>query len=330
MNNFEYAVPATVADVFSYLETESAMVKAGGVDIIDLMKEELIAPTRLVNIRNLPELQVIKEDSKRGLQLGSGVILAELAVSPLIKKYYRALAQAAAEVGTPQIRNMATLGGNLCQRPRCWYFRNGQFNCSRKGGDICFALDGENQYHAILGNSSGCAIVHPSGTAVALLALDAILQIENGKGPGRQVPVENFFITPARDITRENILKPGELITAIQIPLVMKRYESYYFKQKEKQAFDWSIAEVAVALQLKGKYCRDARICLGAAAPVPWRIKQAEDILKGTTISKSSAGQAAEIAMQNAEPLELNGYKVQVFKAVIYRTICRAAGIEPL
>ena len=197
MNNFEYALPASIAEVFQYLNSASAIVKAGGVDIIDLMKEELIAPKRLVNILTLPELLIVKEDAKHGLLLGPNVILADLAAHPLIRNSYHALAQAAADVATPQIRNMATLGGNLCQRPRCWYFRNIQFPCARKGGNSCYSLDGENQYHAIFGNADGCAIVHPSGTAVALMALDARLQIENGRDPQRVVSIENFFITPA-------------------------------------------------------------------------------------------------------------------------------------
>jgi len=329
MNNFEYALPADLTDVFRYLNTDSAMLKAGGVDIIDLLKEELILPRRLVTIRKLPELQFIKYGNKTGLQLGPAVILADLAAAAVVRKSYQALAQAAGEVATPQIRNMATLGGNLCQRPRCWYFRNNQFHCSRKGGQNCFALDGENQYHAIFGNDNGCAIVHPSGTATALLALDARLKVENGRDK-KDVALTDFFVTPALDITRENILKPGELITEIDIPPGMEDFKNYYIKQKEKQAFDWAIAEVAVALQLKGKQCRDARIVLGAAAPVPWRIKTAEDVLKDSNISKSSARHAAEIAMKDAEPLELNGYKIQVFKAVIYRTICRAASIDPM
>jgi xanthine dehydrogenase YagS FAD-binding subunit len=330
MNNFEYALPASIDEVFQHLNSDDAIIKAGGVDLLDLLKEELLFPKRLVQIRTLPELQVIEEDAEHGLLLGPNIILADLAEHRLIKSSYRALAQAAAEVATPQIRNMATLGGNLCQRPRCWYFRNNQFYCSRKGGDTCFALDGENQYHAIFGNADGCAIVHPSSMAVALAALDARLQIDNKDLRRREVSIENFFIIPAQDITRENILKQGDLITQISIPLVMKKYKTYYFKQKEKQAFDWSIAEVAAALHLSGKHCRDARIVLGAAAPVPWRVKAAEDILKEETINKISARQAAEIAMQGAEPLELNRYKIQVFKTVIYRTICWATGIDPL
>jgi xanthine dehydrogenase YagS FAD-binding subunit len=330
MNNFEYALPTDVSEVFQYLNTADAIIKAGGVDIVDLMKEELITPKRLVNIRALPELLIIKEDTKRGLLLGPNIILADLAANQLIRNSYQALAQAAADVATPQIRNLATLGGNLCQRPRCWYFRNIQFPCARKRGNTCYSLDGENQYHAIFANADGCAIVHPSGTAVALTALDARLQIENGRDPRQEVAIENFFITPAQDITRENILKQGELITEINIPLVNKKYKSYYFKQKEKQSFDWSIAEVAVALQFNGKLCRDARIVLGSAAPVPWRVKSAEDTLKETTITRTSARKAAEIAMKGAEPFELNSYKIRVFKAIIYRTICWTAGIDPL
>jgi len=328
MNNFEYALPSKVEEVFEYLKSGETMIKAGGVDIIDLMKEELIAPRRLVNIRILEALNYIKEDAGRGLLIGPTVLLADLAADKLVQSSFKAIAQAAGGVGTPQLRNMATLAGNLCQRPRCWYFRNKSFPCSRKGGDTCFSLDGENQYHAIFGNSDGCAIVHPSGTAVALMALDAQVQISNGI-ENRTVQIENFFVTPAQDITRENILVKGELITEITIPISMKKYSSYYCKQKEKQAFDWPIADVAVALQLSGKKCKDARIVLGSAAPVPLRVKTAEDILKSTTITRISAQKAADIALQEATPLELNKYKVQVFKAVIYRTLCWAAGIDP-
>jgi len=329
MNNFEYALPTEIKDVFRYLDKDQAIIKAGGVDIIDLLKEELITPRRIVHIRSIPDLLGIKEDAKNGLLLGPNITLTDLSENQLILTSYRALAQAAVNIATPQIRNLASLGGNLCQRPRCWYFRNVEFPCSRKGGTTCFSLDGENQYHAIFGNNDGCAIVHPSGMAVALLSLNARVKIENAKEK-REVSLENFFVTPAQDITRENILKQGELITEINIPIIMKKYKSFYYKQKEKQAFDWSIADVAVALLLNDNRCQDARIVLGAAAPVPWRVPAAEDVLKGVPVDKSSARKAAEIAMQNAEPLELNKYKIPVFKAVIYRTICWAAGIDPL
>ncbi len=173
MTRYEYAVPQTVDEVFEYLEASNTLIKAGGVDLLDLMKEDLLAPQRLVNIRHLKELKFIEKDAGGDLHIGPNTTLAELTEDDTVLGIYPALAQAADGAATPQIRNMATVAGNICQRPHCWYFRNIDFDCSRKGGDTCFALDGENQYHAIFGNANGCAIVHPSATAVALLALDA-------------------------------------------------------------------------------------------------------------------------------------------------------------
>jgi xanthine dehydrogenase YagS FAD-binding subunit len=273
-------------------------------------------------------LRFIKEDEKRGLIIGPNMTLAELAKAEKLQGSYQALAQAAESAALPQIRNSATLGGNLCQRPRCWYYRINSFNCSRKGGDVCFALDGENQYHAIFGNSDGCAIVHPSSTAVALMALGAKLQIKS-EGKTREVDLSEFFITPAQDIRRENILTKNEIISEIIIPGTVRGYNSFYYKQKEKQSHDWSIADAAVALKLDSGVCNDARVILGSAAPIPWRATTAESVLKGSILNREQARKAAQAALQSAEPLSLNGYKVHVFKAVIYRTICWAANIDP-
>ncbi len=325
MTRYEYAVPLTLDEVFGYLEEEQAVIKAGGVDLLDLMKENLLAPKRLVNVRHLKELNYIKKDAEGNLHIGPNVTLSDLAE----ERTYPVLAQAADSAATPQIRNIATLGGNICQRPRCWYFRSKEFNCSRKGGDTCFALDGENQYHAIFGNGHGCAIVHPSATAVALLALDAELKLKNKSGE-RTVRLADFFVLPEQDIKRENNLKEGELISAVTIPAKMNDYRNFYIKQQEKQSFDWPIADVAVALKVEDKTCQDARVVLGSAAPIPWRVPAAEKILKGKVITKDVARQAAEAALNGAEPLSGNQYKIQVFKAVTYRTICRAAGLDPM
>ena len=329
MTRYEYAVPQSVAEVFEYLEGTQSVIKAGGVDLLDLMKEDLLAPKRLVNIRHLRDLKYLKKDSEGNLHIGPNMTLAELAEDKTVAELFPALSRAADGAATPQIRNIATLGGNICQRPRCWYFRSIDFNCSRKGGDTCFALDGENQYHAIFANSGGCAIVHPSAAAVALLALDAEMKISSAKGD-RTVKLADFFVLPEKDILNENILKAGELITNITIPAKMGSYQNLYFKQKEKQSFDWPVAEVAVALDLQEKQVKDSRVVLGSAAPVPWRVPDAENILKGKVISKDLAREAADAAMRGAEPLARNDYKVQIFKTVVYRTICRAAGLDPM
>jgi xanthine dehydrogenase YagS FAD-binding subunit len=317
-----------VDEVFDYLDTKNSKIKAAGIDLLDLMKEDIDSPKRLVNVKNIDDLKFIKIDTKRGLILGPNITLTELAEEEQLKNSFLALAQAAGGAAIPQVRNSATLAGNICQRPRCWYFRSNNFDCLRKGGDTCFALDGENRYHAILGNDEGCVIVHPSATAVALMALNAKIKIKKAKEE-KEISIDDFFITPEENITRENILQDNELITEIIIPGEMEEYTSYYIKQKEKQTFDWPIADVAVAIKIRGDICEDSRIVLGAAAPVPWRVKSAELILNGNPITKKSARLAAEKAVEKAEPLSDNGYKIQVFRAIIYRTICKASGIDP-
>ncbi|KAA3661016.1 MAG: hypothetical protein DWQ10_05450 [Calditrichaeota bacterium] len=328
MKKFEYGMAKNLAGAFEFLKEPDAKIKAGGIDMLDLMKEGLESPKRLVNIRSVQALNFVKKDEDGNLRIGATTTLAEIAANSEIQTGYRALAQAANAIATPQIRNVATLGGNLCQRPRCWYFRSADFKCLRNEGDICFAEDGENKYHAIFGNKDDCVFVHPSGTAVALMALQAKLVIANKK-ERREIEIANFWVTPEDDVTRENILKRDEIVTEIILPPTQKNTKSFYFKQKEKQSFDWPIADVAVALEMKGKTCVGSKIVLGSAAPIPWRIEKAENVLQNKTISVSLARQAAAAAMADANPLSQNGYKVPVFKAVIYRTICRATGIDP-
>ncbi len=328
MNNFEYANPKKIEEVFAFLKEPGSQLKAGGIDQLDLMKEGIAQPKRLINLAGLEDLRFVREDGRRGTVIGPNVTLGEIASHEEFRDQYRALSQAALGAATPQIRNMATLGGNLCQRPRCWYFRSADFHCTRKGGTQCFAYDGENQYHAIFGNDEGCVIVQPSGTAVALTALDARLKVVSEKS-SREIPIAEFYIRPSKDVTREHVLEAGELITEIVLPPMPSGWVSYYYKQKEKQSFDWPIAEAAVVMHVNEKLCTDARIVLGAAAPIPWRIKKAEALLKGNIVTRELAQTAAETAMKDATPLSGNEYKVQVFKTVIARTICWAAGIDP-
>lgn len=328
MNNFEYATPENVKEAIQYLGPKTAL-KAGGVDLLDLMKEGLTSPKRLVNIRYLGELNFKKRDDQGRLLLGPTLTLGELAEENFLPLNYRALSQAAGGAATPQIRNVATLVGNICQRPRCWYFRNQEFDCLRKGGHRCFALEGENQHHAIFDTHQGCVIVHPSATAVALMALEAKITIVSPEKT-RTLSLEEFFVRPAKDMTRENILKDNEVVTEIQLPMFPTGFSSFYDKQKAKQSFDWPIAEVAVALQMEGNICRKSRVILGAAAPTPWRSKEAEAVLLNQPFSKALAQKAAEAAMKPAQPLSQNAYKVKVFKTSIARTLCWAAGVNPL
>jgi xanthine dehydrogenase YagS FAD-binding subunit len=322
MNRFEW-VNATTVDQALGAATEGSSFKAGGVDLLDLMKDGIASPARLVNIRNIGGLDSVSEDEK-GLRIGPLVTLTQIEEHPAIQKQYAALSQAAARIATPQIRNMATVGGNLVQRPRCWYFRSEDFHCRKRGGTHCFAQDGENEYHAIFDNRV-CAIIHPSGMAVPLVALNARVEITSKKGK-RELALEEFFTSPVHDVRRENILEPGELITAIIVPATDAR--NAYYKLGEKESFDWPIADVAVALAMQGSRCSKASIVLGGAAPYPYRAQAAEARLNNTEITEGAARAAAEAAMANAMPLEKNAYKVSIFEAIIRRTILRAAGMN--
>jgi len=322
MNRFEW-VNATTIDQALGATTDGSSFKAGGVDLLDLMKDGIASPTRLVNIRQISGLDKISED-ERGLRIGPLVTLTEIEEHPAIQKKYAALSQGASRIATPQIRNMATVGGNLVQRPRCWYFRSEDFHCRKKGGTHCFAQDGENDYHAIFDNRV-CAIIHPSGVAVPLVALNGRVEITTKKGK-REVALEEFFVSPVHNVRRENILEPGELITAIFVPASDAR--NVYYKQGEKESFDWPIADVAVALTMQGSRCSQASVVLGGAAPYPYRAKAAEAKLKGNEITEDTARAAAEAAMANAMPLEKNAYKIPIFEAIIRRTILRAAGMS--
>jgi len=320
MNRFEWVNANSVDQALASVTDESSF-KAGGVDLLDLMKDGIASPSRLVNIRQISGLDQISEDDK-GIRIGPLVTLTQIEEHPAVQKKYAALSEAASRIATPQIRNMATVGGNLVQRPRCWYFRSEDFHCRKKGGTHCFAQDGENDYHAIFDNRV-CAIIHPSGIAVPLVAMNGRVEITTKKGK-REVALEEFFISPTHDVHRENILEPGELITAIVVPASDSR--TAYYKQGEKESFDWPIADVAVALTMQGSRCSKASIVLGGAAPYPLRAKAAEAKLNNSEITEDSARAAAEATMANATPLEKNAYKVPIFEAIVRRTILRAAG----
>jgi len=322
MNRFEWADATSVEDAIQ-LTVKGAAIKAGAVDLLDLMKERIAAPTRLVNIRSLPGMDEIKEDDK-GLVIGPLATLAKIAADPTVSKKYAAVALAAGKAATPQIRNMATAGGNLLQRPRCWYFRNEQFPCRKKGGEICYAQQGENQYHAIFNNQL-CAIVHPSSLATPLIAMGATLEIQGAKGK-RTVPLEEFLILPSADLHRENTLAEGEVITGIRVGALAAGASSAYVKQGEKESFDWPIAEVAVVIEKEGNTCKKASVVLGAAAPVPHRAKDVEGALVGKEISRENILAGADAELGKATPLALNRYKVPLFKNLIARTVLMAAG----
>ena len=324
MNKFAFVDCKTVDQALGQLG-DGAMVKAGGIDLLDLMKEDIISPPRLVNIRNVDSLRGITI-STAGLHLGPLSTLSEIASHPEIQRSYTALADAAGHAATPQVRNMATLGGNIMQRPRCWYFRSSDFDCKKKGGgsDECHAHNGENQYHAIMNNSS-CAMVHPSSTAVPLLGLNAQVELTSKRGK-RMVAMSEFYVPPEKSVVNETVVQPGELITSILVPAPEPGTRSAYQKYGEKESFDWPIADAGVVLVMDGARCRKASVVLGVAAPTPIRSKEAEAVLIGKTIDEATARAAGKAAMLSATPLSQNGYKTQLFETAIYRTVLLAAG----
>ena len=326
MNAFEFSSPRSVAEALELMDHEGAVAHAGGVDLLDRLKERLEAPSRLVALREVKELVGIKDDKANGLTLGALTRVAEIAESPLIRDRYPALAEAASHVGTPNVRNMATLGGNLAQRPRCWYFRNELFTCKKRGGATCFAREGENEHHAIFGNTR-CAMVHPSTLATVLVALDASLALQSKSGT-RKVKLEDFFTAPEKDVRKETVLLPGELITRLTLPAPAANTRSAYLKQGARESFDWPIADVAVMLTFAGKKVTGARVILGAAAAVPHRASAAEAALIGKEVEVGVAKAAGAASMQGAKPLAHNRHKVEIFKAVVARAALAAAG-EP-
>jgi xanthine dehydrogenase YagS FAD-binding subunit len=324
MNKFAFVDCKTVDEALGQL-SDGATVKAGGIDLLDLMKDGIASPPKLVNIRNIDGLRGITV-SKDGLHLGPLSTLSEIAAHPEIQRNYSALADAAGHAATPQVRNMATLGGNIMQRTRCWYFRSSDFDCKKKGGDSdeCHAHNGENQYHAIMNNST-CAMVHPSSTAVPLLGMDAQVELTSKRGK-RMVPMSEFYVPPEKSVINETVVQPGELITNIFIPVPEPGTRSAYQKYGEKESFDWPIADAGVVLVMDGTRCRKASVVLGVAAPTPIRSKAAEAVLIGKTIDEAIARAAGKAAMQSATPLSQNGYKTQLFQTAIYRTVLLAAG----
>ncbi|MFI5180298.1 MAG: FAD binding domain-containing protein [Thermoanaerobaculia bacterium] len=326
MKSFERVQPRDWNDAVLALEAARkshvpAEAKGAGIDVIDRLKERTAAPDRVVDLRRLSEHRTIRRDGAR-VSIGALVTLREIAEG--LKGDFPALADACEGAATPQVRNAATVAGNLCQRPHCWYFRSADFQCLKKGGGECFAQKGENTYHAVFGNST-CAIVHPSASGVALLAYGATIETISPSGP-RSIPIASFFVRPEDDIGSENALRPSELIVEIIVPKTAG-LRSAYRKLKQKQSFDWPLADVAVAWRPDGDRARDARIVLGSAAPVPFRASKAEAAVEGKTVDAALASAAGKAALEGATPLAQNAYKLSLISAMVRRTLLAAAGL---
>jgi xanthine dehydrogenase YagS FAD-binding subunit len=324
---FAYIRPRTLKEAINHLAEKGAHAHGGGTDLLPCLREQLFEVRKVVSISALPDLHGVKETAGGGLRIGALTTIAEVAENPLIRKRYAALFKGASEVASPQLRNQGTIGGNLCQKPRCWYYR-GEFHCLRKGGGTCFAAKGENQFHCIFGSGDICYIVHPSDTAPPLVALDAQLEIAGPKG-ARVASVEGFHVPPADDVQRETRLEPGEILTAVRLPSPPADLRTSYRKVRARRSWDFALAGVALALQFDGDRVVDGRVVLSGAAPIPWRSRAVEDVLRGKPLSADTIAAAADAVVDGAQPLAKNAYKVPLFRGVIeeeLERISRPAG----
>ena len=323
MKSFENIDAKSVSQAVALLqkfnqEKKNAIVVGGGSEILQLMKDHVIMPDYVVNLKSIPGLNAIKED-RGGVRIGALTTLSEVEEHRAVREKLLILSDAAGEAASPQIRNAGTIGGNICQRPFCWYFRSSNFNCLRKGGQVCYTVTGDGRFHAILGGGPSY-IVHPSDTAPALVALDAQIKIAGPSGE-RVMPLEKFFVLPSVDFKRENILKPGEIVTEIFVPYPKSGSKGYYHKVRERLAWDHAIVSVATVVQSSGGVARDARVVLGGVAPIPWRAPKAEQFLRGKKIDEETTQKAGEIALEDAKPLKDNVYKIAMAKSLIQRAL---------
>jgi len=323
MNRFELARATTPSQARELLaEKAGSVLKAGGIDVIDHLKEHLLEPPRLVDINRIPGLDKIGVEADGALRIGTLVTLAKVAAHGAVRKTHPALARACGEAASPQVRNVATIGGNVLQRPRCWYYRLESYKCVKKGGDVCFAVAGENRYNVIFGGGPAFP-PHPSNAAVPLVAYGASFVLDGPKG-ARTVPAGEFFVLPAKDPTRENVLQPGELLLEIRVPAT-KGWKSAYYEVRERAAFDWPLASAAIALKVEGGVVKDARVVLGQVATIPWRAAAAEKALVGKPLGAPSAEAAGKAAVEGAEPMTDNGYKVDLVATLVRRTVASLA-----
>lgn len=323
MPTFSYIRVKSLKEAVHHLSSGEARLLAGGTDLLGCLHDDVFGATKVVSLGELIDLRGIKETAEGGLRIGALTSITGISEDPLVKERYLALAQAASEVGSPQLRNQGTIGGNICQKPRCWYYR-GEFRCLRKGGEICYAVGGENPYHCILGGDR-CYIVHPSDTAPALASLDATVKIAGPTG-GRIVPIEEFHVPPSKDVMKETVLKPDEIVTEILLPPPWKGLKSSYRKIRERCSWDFALAGVALALQFQGGSVLQARIVLSGAAPVPWRSREAEEAVVGKSLDPATAKRAAAAAVANAQPLEHNGFKIPLFRALVEEQLLAMKG----
>ncbi len=312
--SFAYTRPASLAEAVKALADGKGRPHAGGTDLLGCLRDGVFSTPTLVSLTGISALHGIDTTVDGGLRLGALTTVTELAGHDAVRRSYRALAEAAASVASPQLRNQGTLGGNLCQKPRCWYYR-GDFHCLRKGGEVCFAVAGDNRYHCLFAGD-GCFYVHPSDLAPALVALGATARIV-GPGGTRSVPVEAFHVLPKADVHRETVLEPGELVAEVLLPPPAPGLRSTYRKVRARAAFDFALVGVALALRLDGGVVREARVVLSGVAAAPWRAKAAEAALGGQRLNAGTIARAAAAAAKGAAPLAGKGDTVPLLRGLL-------------
>ncbi|HTM38796.1 MAG TPA: xanthine dehydrogenase family protein subunit M [Terriglobales bacterium] len=326
MPAFQLLQPTSIADAQSLLAQQGTdgMVLAGGMDAFDWLKDRIRKPKTVIDLSGVEEMRGIRAVAGGGLEIGAMTTLTEVVNDPLVRQQYSLLAQAASLVASPQIRNQGTLGGNVSQDTRCWYYRAG-WPCYRAGGNICYADTpvGRNREHAIL-HAERCVAVNPSDTAPALIALDADFVIRTGKGE-RVIPAEDYFVGPDIDITRMNILKPGDLLTSIRIPATWAGAQFFFEKVRDRNVWDFPLLNVASAIKLSGNTIQDIRIVVNAAAARPLRLKSIESAVRGRTREASTGEMAGKLAVEGAVPLQFNAYKIPLMRNLVKRSI---TGVE--
>jgi xanthine dehydrogenase YagS FAD-binding subunit len=327
---FAYVNATSEREAVAALRTDGiALLLAGGQDLLARMKDYIDSPDRVVNVKNALDAAVTPT-SDGGLKIGAAMKIADLAEHTQVAKLYPAVAAAAMEVGTPQIRNQGTVGGNINQRPRCWYYRNEEFVCYKKGGSRCFAVNGENQYHAIFGNDGPSHIVHPSSLAVPFVAYGATFRVVGPNGT-REINAADYFTLPTiQNVLKENVLEDDELLTHVLLP-PPGNVRTGHYEVRYKASHDWPLAFATVVVAMDGSpgnTIRSARVVLGAVAPVPWRSRPAEEALAGRPLTEETAGIAGEAAIKDAKPMSGNAYKIQITKTAVKRAVLRAAALQ--
>ena len=319
MYPFNYYSPATITEASSALKKDpGSMVVAGSTDLLSEMKEGVVRPSSLISLTEISSLRDVTWN-ENGLSIGAMVTLTEIASDPMIRRRCSVLSEASETVATLQIRNIGTLGGNLCQRPRCWYYRSPQFNCLKKGGDHCFALGGIDRYHAILGGSR-CFIVHPSDVATGLLSVSASVTIYS-EGSMHTLPLSEFFVGPESDVTRENILSQGDLMIAVNIPSFALDRIGVYLKSKERQSMDFALASAAVSIENRDDLIVDAGVAVGGIAPVPLTLAEVEGHLINSRVGNIDLRDTLDQVFSDARPMSTNGYKISLAKNYLRRAI---------